>query len=115
MLLDEGKDVALLSTDEAGIAAASRDGKIGVRAVMERTRAAKAVARALERHVLADDRDDVRAFAQALDVLVGDHPRSTTVTPAPPSFQAPSRNPFTRVSLRSISFTSSRSAPVPLP
>ena len=86
-----------------------------MRALMERTRAAIVGALSLELDVLADHGDDVGALAHPLDGLVGDHANTAMVTPAPPSFQAPMWNSRTRVSLRSISLTTSRSAPVPLP
>ena len=64
---------------------------------------------------LANHRNDVGLVADAFDDFVGNHANSANVTPAPPSFQAPSRKPLTRVSLRSISATRSRNAPVPFP
>src|SRR6185437_15180291 len=115
LLLHEGEDIARFAADEAFVSTARCDGEVVVLAMMERTRSPKAVPDPLELDELADDRDEVRFFADAFDDGVGDHARSASVTPAPPSFQAPSRNPFTRVSLRSISATRSRSAPVPLP
>ena len=57
----------------------------------------------------------VIGLINAIDNFVRNHQSSATVTPAPPSFQAPSRNCFTRVSLVSISATRSRNAPVPFP
>src|SRR5256714_13502234 len=84
-------------------------------ALMERTRPTEISSDALETDVLADHLDYVGGVAHLVDDLVGYHPSSTTVTPAPPSFQAPSRKLVTRVSLRSISATRSRKAPVPLP
>src|SRR5438045_2883534 len=84
-------------------------------ALMERTRPTEIGSDALETDVLADHLDDVGGVAHLVDDFVGYHPSSTTVTPAPPSFQAPSRKLVTRVSLRSISATRSRKAPVPLP
>src|SRR5450756_611791 len=65
--------------------------------------------------MLADDRHDVRGVAHPLHILVGNHDSCTTVTPAPPSFQRPSREDFTRGSSFTIWPTRSRSAPVPLP
>src|SRR5438045_8251575 len=82
---------------------------------MERARAAEIGTGALEIDVLADDLDDVGGIAYLLDDFVRNHFSSTTVTPAPPSFQAPRRKFVTRDSLRSISATRSRRAPVPLP
>src|SRR5205807_3305375 len=70
---------------------------------------------ALEIDVLPDHLNDVGGIANLVDDFVGYHLSSTTVTPAPPSFQAPSRKFVTRDSLRSISATRSRSAPVPFP
>src|SRR5213595_1307594 len=84
-------------------------------ALMEGTRPAEIGSDALETDVLADHLDDVGGVAHLVHDFVGYHPSSTTVTPAPPSFQAPSRKLVTRVSLRSISATRSRRAPVPLP
>src|SRR3954468_15843137 len=89
--------------------------EIAVRALMKRTRSPEGVAHTLEIDVLADDRDDVGGVANQLHHFVGDHANSATVTPAPPSFHAPRRKLVTRDSLRSISATRSRSAPVPLP
>src|SRR4051812_31408929 len=114
LLLHEGEDVPLLAALEAVVALIAHR-EIGILAVMKRTRAAKAAAHALEPHELADDRHDVRLVAYTFDDVVRNHANSASVTPAPPSFQAPSRNCFTRVSLRSISVTRSRNAPVPLP
>src|SRR5881296_2934980 len=82
---------------------------------MKRARTAKAVADTLQLHELAYDRHDVRLLTDLRDDVVGNHQSSAIVTPAPPSFQAPSRNCFTRVSLLSISATRSRNAPVPFP
>src|SRR5205823_9467567 len=59
-------------------------------ALMERTRPAEIGSDALETDVLADHLDDVGGVAHLVDDFVGYHPSSTTVTPAPPSFQAPS-------------------------
>src|SRR5262249_20600694 len=103
------------TTLEARVATLRRDGEVVVFAVMERTRPTKAVADAFELHEFADDGDDVRLVAHTGDDVVWNHANPASVTPAPPSFQAPRRNPFTRVSLRSISPTRSRSAPVPFP
>ena len=83
--------------------------------VMKWARSAKARTHALELHELADDLDDVRFISNAIDYVIRNHQSSATVTPAPPSFQAPMRNCFTRVSFVSISVTRSRSAPVPFP
>src|SRR5215510_7577448 len=115
MLLYEGEDVARLTAHEALVTAPQCDGEVVVLPVVEGTRPSEAVTDALELHVLADDRDDVRLFAYALDDVVGNHAKSATVTPFPPSFQAPSLKPFTLVSLRSISPTRSRNTPVPFP
>ena len=79
VLLREGEDVALLAALEAGVAALRRDGEIVVFAVMKRTRAAKAVADALQLHELADDRDDVRLVANTVDDVVGNHANSASV------------------------------------
>src|SRR5256885_1639808 len=86
-----------------------------MRPLMEWTRAAEIGARSLEIHVLADNLYDVGSVANLVDDFVGNHLSSTTVTPAPPSFHAPRRKLVTRDSLRSISVTRSRRAPVPLP
>ena len=92
-----------------------RHGEIRIRAAVKRTRSTIVTTSALERHELADDLHDVSSRAHALDEFVGNHVNSATVTPAPPSFHAPSRKPATRVSFFSISPTRDRSAPVPLP
>src|SRR5438552_8354324 len=105
----------MFGANEAHDSAARRHLEVRVLALMERARPAKAVADALELYELTDDRDDVSLLAHLFDNAIGNHPSSATVTPAPPSFQAPSRNCFTRVSLLSISATRSRSAPVPFP
>ena len=115
VLLHEAEHVARFAADEAFVSAAHGDREVGVFSVVERTRPAKAVADAFQLDELADYADDVGLVAHAVDDVVRNHARSATVTPAPPSFQAPSRKLFTRVSLRSISATRSRSAPVPFP
>src|SRR5690606_35753094 len=106
---------ALLAADEAGVAAARQHREVRVRPLVEGAGPAPHAARLLELHVLADDRDDVRRGAHLLHHFVGDHASSTTVTPAPPSFHAPMRCDFTRLSPLSNCATRSRSAPVPLP
>ena len=58
---------------------------------------------------------DVRARAHFIDDRVGDHESSAMVTPVPPSPMPPGRNVATRASCFSSWFTTSRSAPVPLP
>ena len=111
----ERENVAALSALEAMVyASPGIDGKIGIFAAVKRARTAERAARLLERDRFADDPDDVGRFADALDFVVGNH-SSTTVTPVPPSLKAPGRKPRTRVSLRSISLTRSRNAPVPFP
>src|SRR5581483_4775631 len=102
-------------THEAVIAALGHHREVRIRPLVERAGPSKHRPHALEADVLADDRDDVGGRLHLLDDVVRNHASSATVTPAPPSFQAPSRKSFTRVSLRSISATRSRSAPVPLP
>src|SRR6266508_6711624 len=92
-----------------------RHREVAPRALVKGAWAAKIRTGSLEGHVLADDTDNVRCLAYLLDGLVGNHDSSTTVTPAPPSFHAPSRKLKTRLSLLSISATRSRSAPVPFP
>src|SRR5207244_6740190 len=92
-----------------------RDGEVAVCTLMKWARPAEVGDDALDVHVLADDLDDVGGVTDLVDDVVGYHLSSTTVTPAPPSFQAPSRKFVTRDSLRSISATRSRKAPVPLP
>ena len=115
-LHEVGEDVAALVAHEAVVSPDLRgDGEIASGALMERTRSAKIRPGALELHVLADHPDDVGALTNALHRLVGYHANTATVTPAPPSFQPAMWNSFTRVSLRSISSTTWRSAPVPLP
>src|SRR6185369_11267380 len=105
---EEVEDIAALVAHEAVVhRLLRRHGEVAMRALMEGTRAAVVRALALQLDVLTDDADDVGALAHALDRLVGDHANTATVTPAPPSFHAPMRNSRTRVSLRSISFTTS--------
>jgi hypothetical protein len=76
---------------------------------MKRTRTPERGAGPLERDGFADDADDVRRLAHALDFLVRNQ-SSTTVTPCR-LVEPPGRKPRTRVSFRSISATRSRSAP----
>src|ERR1051326_5247991 len=115
LLLHEREHVARLTADEAFVTAGRGDRKVGILPMVKRARSAKTVANALELHELADDGDNVRFLSDAVDDLVGNHANSANVTPAPPSFHAPRRNALTRVSLRSISPTRSRNAPVPFP
>ena len=115
VLLQKGEDISLLTAHEAIKRAARQYGEIVVLTVMKWTWPAKARTDALQLHELADDLDDVRFVTNAIDDFVGYHQSSATVTPAPPSFQAPRRNCFTRVSFFNISLTRSRSAPVPFP
>ena len=117
-LAHEREDVATFMAHEAVIRAlVRRDREVGFGALMERTRPAITPARALERHILTDDLHSVRRVPHPLDDVVRNHRQlsSATVTPSPPSFHAPSRNPATRVSFFSISLTRERNAPVPLP
>src|SRR4029079_1380084 len=115
-LLQKAEHISALVADEAVVHPLPRgDGEVAVRPLMKRTRSAEVGARPFEVHVLADDLDDIGGVADLVDDLVGYHLSSPPVTPAPPSFQAPRRKFVTRDSLRSISETRSRNAPVPLP
>src|SRR5687767_7970737 len=62
-LLHEREDVALLVANEADVSAPGRHGEVRILSLVERTGPAKAVAHALQLHVFADDRDDVRRLA----------------------------------------------------
>ena len=114
-LLQERKHIARFLADKAVIELLlRRDREIPVHPLVKGTWTAVVSPPSLERNKLADDGHDVRRLSDALHFFVGNH-SSTSVTPVPPSFQRPTRKLFTRVSLRNISDTRSRRAPVPLP
>ena len=103
-------------TNEAVVAPAlRRHREIRVRAAVKRTRSAEITPSPLEGDELTEHLNDVRRRAHPFDDLVGNHVSVATVTPAPPSFHAPSLKPATRVSFFSISLTRERKAPVPFP
>ena len=119
LLHEEGEDVAALVAHEAVVHPFPRDdGEVAVRAAVKRAGGAKIRTGALELHVLADDPHDVGRVPDLLDHVVRNEAHavnSTIVTPCPPWFGGAKPKRPTRVSADTMSCTSWRSAPVPLP